>query len=86
MKMLVTQSCLTLSNPWTVAPSDSSVHGISQTITLEQITITFSPGDLPNLRIKPRFPTLQADSLASEPPGNTEDRADDSARDEGNPK
>ena len=26
------------------------------------------PGDLPNLGIKPRFPTLQADSLPSEPP------------------
>ena len=28
-----------------------------------------SPGDLPNPGIKPRFPTLQADSLSSEPPG-----------------
>ena len=28
-----------------------------------------SPGDLPNLRIKLRFPTLQADSLPSEPLG-----------------
>ena len=27
------------------------------------------PGDLPNLRIKPRFPTLQADFLLSETPG-----------------
>ena len=34
-----------------------------------------SPGDLPNPGIKPRSPTLQADSLPSEPPGkpiNTE--------------
>ena len=30
-----------------------------------------SPGDLPDLGIKPRSPTLQADSLASEPPGIT---------------
>ena len=29
-----------------------------------------SPGDLPNLGIEPRSPTLQADSLPSEPPGN----------------
>ena len=29
-----------------------------------------SPGDLPNLGIKPRSPSLQADSLPSEPPGN----------------
>ena len=28
-----------------------------------------SPGDLPNPRIKPMSPTLQADSLLSEPPG-----------------
>ena len=33
-----------------------------------------SPGDLPNLGIKPRFPTLQADSLPADPqekPKNT---------------
>ena len=29
-----------------------------------------SPRDLPNSRIEPRSPTLQADSLPSEPPGN----------------
>ena len=28
-----------------------------------------SPGDLPNPGIKPRSPTLQADSLPAEPPG-----------------
>ena len=28
------------------------------------------PGDLPNLGIKPRYPTLQVDSLLSEPKGN----------------
>ena len=28
-----------------------------------------SPGDLPNPGIEPRSPTLQADSLLSEPPG-----------------
>ena len=30
-----------------------------------------SPGDLPNPGIKPRFPTLQADSLLSEPAGKS---------------
>ena len=30
-----------------------------------------SPGDLPNSGIKPRSPSLQADSLTSEPPGKT---------------
>ena len=29
-----------------------------------------SPGDLPHPGIEPRSPTLQADSLPSEPPGN----------------
>ena len=29
-----------------------------------------SPGDLPNPEIEPRSPTLQADSLPAEPPGN----------------
>ena len=28
-----------------------------------------SPGDLPDPGIKPRFPSLQADALPSEPPG-----------------
>jgi len=28
-----------------------------------------SPGDLPDTGIEPRFPTLQADALTSEPPG-----------------
>jgi len=29
-----------------------------------------SPGDLPDLGIKPGSPALQADALPSEPPGN----------------
>ena len=29
-----------------------------------------SPGDLPDPGIEPRSPTLQADNLTSEPPGN----------------
>ena len=30
-----------------------------------------SPGDLPDPGIEPRFPALQADTLTSEPPGNS---------------
>ena len=30
-----------------------------------------SPGDLPDTGIEPESPALQADSLPSEPPGNT---------------
>ena len=43
------------------------VHGILQARILEWVAIP-SPGDLPNLGIKPRSPTLEADSLPAEPP------------------
>ena len=43
------------------------VHGILQTRILEWVAI-LSPGDLPKPGIKPESPTLQADSLPSEPP------------------
>ena len=46
----------------------SSVHGILQARILEWVAIPFS-GDLSDPAIKPRSPTLQADSLPSEPPG-----------------
>ena len=35
-----------------------------------------SPGDLPNPRINPRSPELQADSLLSQPPGKPFNRKD----------
>ena len=65
MKVKVTQSGLTLCNP-----TDYTVHGIVQVRILEWIPFP-SPGDLPNPEIKPRYPTLQADSLQAEPPRNT---------------
>ena len=43
--------------------------GILQARILEWVAMP-SPGDLPNPGIKPRSPTLQADSLLCEPPGN----------------
>ena len=47
--------------------SDSlQLHGILQARILEWVFL--SPGDLPNPGIKPRSPTLQADSLPAEPP------------------
>ena len=52
------------SSPWTVA----SVHGILQARILEWVAIPFSR-DPPDPGIEPRSPTLQADSLSSEPPG-----------------
>ena len=44
--------------------------GIPQAGMLELDCLTFpSPGDLPDPRIDPLSPALQADSLPSEPPG-----------------
>ena len=59
----VALSCLTLCDPM-----DSIVHGIHQARILEWVVFP-SPGDLPNPRIKPRSPTLQACSLPTEPQG-----------------
>ena len=42
--------------------------GFSRTEYLEWVPFP-SPGDLPNTGIKPRSPTLQADSLPAEPQG-----------------
>ena len=62
-KVKVAQSGPTLCNPM-----DCRVHGILQARTLEWVTFPFfrrssNPG------IKPRSPTLQADSLPAEPLG-----------------
>ena len=61
MKENVTQSCLTLCDPM-----DYIIHGILQARILEWVAF-LSPGDLANPGIKPRSPTLQADSLPAEP-------------------
>ena len=68
VKVLVTQSRLTLCNSMDSNPPGSFVHGISQARILEWIVIP-SPGDLPNPGVKLKSPALQADSLLSEPPG-----------------
>ena len=67
-RVLVAQFCLNLCNPSDCSPPGSSVHGILQARILEWVAIPFS-WDLPNPGIKPRSPTLQADSLLSEPLG-----------------
>ena len=52
------------------SPSDSSVHGDFPGKNTGVGGQPFStPGYLPNPGIKLRYPTLQADSLPSEPPG-----------------
>ena len=48
------------------SPSGSSVHGILQARILEWVSTP--PRDLPKPGIESRSPTLQADSLPSEPP------------------
>ena len=64
----VAQSCLTLCNLMNCSLPGSSIHGIFQARILEWVAIS-SPGDLPNPGIEPRSPSLQADTLPSEPPG-----------------
>ena len=64
----VAQLCLTLCDPMDSSQPGSSVHGIFQARILDWVAISFS-GDLPNPGIEPRSPTLQADTLPSEPPG-----------------
>ena len=66
MKVSAAQSCPTLCNPWTAAsllcpwnPRQGYWRGLPFP----------SPGDLPNPGIEPRYSTLQADSLSTEPPG-----------------
>ena len=61
-----TQSCPTLCEPMDCSPPGFSVHGILQAGILEWVAIPFSR-NLPNPGIKLRPPTLQADSLPSEP-------------------
>ena len=73
----VTQSCLTLCNPMDCSPpGSSSVHEIFQARILERVVISYykgssQPRDQTHISwIELRSPTLQANSLPSEPPGN----------------
>ena len=56
------QSCPTLCDPMLSSPPGSSVHGILRHESWSGLLCP-PPGDLPNPGIKPRSPTLQADSL-----------------------
>ena len=65
---LVAQSCLTLCDPWTVAcQAPLSIEFSRQECSSGLPCPTL--GVLPSPGIKPRSPTLQADSFPSEPPG-----------------
>ena len=54
--------------PWTVAYQASLSMGFSRQEYWSGLPFP-SQGDLPNPGIKPRSPTLEADTLTSEPPG-----------------
>ena len=64
----VAQSCPTLFDLMDCSPPGSSIHGIFQVRVWSGLPFP-SPGDLPDPRIEPRSPALQADALPFEPPG-----------------
>ena len=64
VKVEVAQSCLTFCDPMDYSLPGSSVHGILQNTGVG----CPPPGDLPNPDTEPRSPTLQVNSLPSEPP------------------
>ena len=66
---LVTQSCLSLCDPMVCRPSGSSVHGESPGRCTGVGCHALLQGIFPTQGSKPRSPTLQTDSLLSEPPG-----------------
>ena len=55
--------------PWTVAHQAPPPMGFSRQEYWSELPFP-SPGDLPDPGIKPGSPSLQADALPSEPPGN----------------
>ena len=68
MCVLPAQSCLTLHNSMDYSRPCSSVLEVLQARYWKGLPFP-SPGHLPDPRIKPRSPTLQAHSLPSEPLG-----------------
>ena len=62
------KSCPTLCDHMGCSPPGSSMHGILQQEYWSGLPFP-SPRDLPEPRIEPRSPALQADSLPSESPG-----------------
>ena len=67
MKVLVTQSCLTFYNPMDFSSPGSSVHGILQARILGCCSLFQGIFLTQESNLGP--PTLQADSLLSDPPG-----------------
>ena len=67
-KSEVTQLCLTLCDPMDCSLPGCSVHGFSRQEYWRGLPFP-SPGVLSNPGIESGSPTLQADSLSSDPPG-----------------
>ena len=65
---LVAKSSPTLVTPWTVACQAPLSMGFSRQEYWSGLPFP-SPGELPNQRIEPGSPALQADALTSEQPG-----------------
>ena len=55
--------------PWTIAHQAFLSMGLSRQEYWSGLPVP-SPGDLPDPGIEPRSPSLQADALTSEPPGD----------------
>ena len=72
-KKEVTQPCPTLCDPMNYSLPDPLSMEVSRQEYWSGMPFP-SPGDLPNPGIEPRSPTLQADSLPSEPPGKPSTR------------
>ena len=70
MKVLVTQLCPTLCDLMDITYQAPLSMEFSRQEHWSGLPFP-SPGDLPDLGIKPRSLALQADSLPSEPPGKT---------------
>ena len=64
----VTESCLTLCDPMDCSQQAPLTMRFSRQDYWSGLPFP-SPGDLPDPRIEPRSPTLQADALPSELPG-----------------
>ena len=69
---LFSQSCLTFWTPWTVATGLLCPQAFPRQEYWSGLPCP-PPGDHPNPGIKPRSPTLQANSLPSEPLGKPKD-------------
>ena len=67
---LGSQSCPTFVTPWTVAHQTLLSMGFLSQEYWSGLQVSF-PGDLLDPRIEPRSPSLQADSLLSEPLGKS---------------